>query len=204
MDSIHDTLVWLITTYGYGVLFLLVCLEGIGLPIPGETAVLTSGFLASAAGGSQLSLPWVVAITFAAAVAGDNLGYAIGHGIARPRLQNSNGFLLMTPARLKVMDGYFQHYGIWVVFAARFVSGLRVICSLTAGVVEMPRARFIAANAAGCLAWSIAVTLAGYYLGESWRALYHTLAWTVWTTIALAVIALLLWRTFLRPKKTNI
>lgn len=203
MDSLHETLVSLITTYGYGLLFLLVSLEGIGLPIPGETAVLTSGFLAGSAGGSQLSLPWVVGITFAAAVTGDNLGYAIGHGIARPRLQKSNGFLLMTPQRLNAVEGYFQRYGIWVVFVARFVSGLRVICSLAAGAVEMPREKFIPANAAGCLTWSIAVTLAGFYLGESWRALHHTLAWTLWATIALAVIALLLRQTFLRRPKNN-
>ena len=65
-------------TYGYSLLFLGVLLENAGLPVPGETAVLVAGFLASPAGGGQFAIGWVIAITMAAAILGDNLGFWLG------------------------------------------------------------------------------------------------------------------------------
>jgi hypothetical protein len=71
--------------YGYPVLFLGVLPENAGIPVPGETAVLVAGFLASPAGGARFHLGAVIALTFAAAVLGDNLGFSLGRRWARPR-----------------------------------------------------------------------------------------------------------------------
>src|SRR6266699_351415 len=97
--------------YGYPVLFTGVLLENAGIPVPGETAVLVAGFLASPAGGSHFHIVWVILLTLIAAVIGDNLGFWLGHRWARPRLQQGRGFLLLTPKTLQLAEGYFARYG---------------------------------------------------------------------------------------------
>src|ERR1700740_2392866 len=107
--------------YGYPVLFAGVLLENAGLPVPGETAVLVAGFLASPAGGGHFHLALVIVLATLAAVIGDNLGYWLGREWARPRLQAGRRFLFLTPKAAEVAEGYFERYGIWTIFFARFI-----------------------------------------------------------------------------------
>src|SRR3954471_21918467 len=102
--------------YGYPILFLGVLLENAAVPVPGETAVLVAGFLASPAGGARFRLGGVIALTVAAAVLGDNLGFWLGRRLARPRLQRGRAFLLLTPQALRTAEGYFARYGTLTVF----------------------------------------------------------------------------------------
>jgi membrane-associated protein len=161
--------------YGYPVLFCGVLLENAGLPVPGETAVLVAGFLASPAGGSQFQVATVILVTVLAAVLGDNLGFWLGHRLARPRLQSGRRFLFLTPAALELAEGYFSRYGLWTIFFARFITGLRVVGALAAGTAGMPWKRFLAANAAGAVAWAVTMTLLGYFFGHSWELLHRWL-----------------------------
>lgn len=175
--------------YGYPVLFLGVLLENAGVPVPGEDAILVAGFLASPAGGARFSLGLVIALAFAAAVAGDNLGFWLGRQWARPRLQRGHGFLLLTPQTLRLAESYFRRYGTWTVLVARFVTGLRVVVALAAGTAGMPWSRFFPANAAGAFAWASIVGLLGYFFGRSWQMLHHWLAWGSWIILGCAVLA---------------
>src|SRR5437762_7092794 len=86
--------------YGYPVLFIGVLLENAAIPVPGETAVLVAGFLASPAGGHQFHLEWVILLTALAAILGDNIGYLLGDRLARSRLRNGQRFLFLTPAAM--------------------------------------------------------------------------------------------------------
>jgi thioredoxin reductase (NADPH) len=161
--------------YGYLALFLGVLLENAGVPVPGETAVLVSGFLASPAGGGHFSILWVIVITLTAAVIGDNLGFWLGHRWARPRLQQGRGFLFLTPKTLQLAESYFDRYGIWTIFFARFITGLRVVGALAAGTAGMAWPRFLVANAGGALAWATTMSLLGYFCGHSWELLHKWL-----------------------------
>src|SRR5260370_34068668 len=108
-------------------------LENTGIPVPGETAVLASGFLASPAGDNRFSLVAVILITIVAAILGDNFGFWLGHAWARPRLVRGERFLFLTPKALKIAEGYFQRYRLWTIFFARFVTGIRVVGAMAAG-----------------------------------------------------------------------
>ncbi len=180
--------------YGYPVLFAGVFLENAGLPVPGETAVLVAGFLASPAGGECFSLEGVMAVTFVAAILGDNLGYGLGRRLARPRLQQERGFLFLTPARFRRVEAYFEHYGAWTVLVARFITGLRVVCALAAGAAGMRWLRFLLANAAGALIWAVTITLLGYFFGQSWSALSRWMHWGAWVVLACVLLAFIVWR----------
>jgi membrane protein DedA with SNARE-associated domain len=162
-------------TYGYPVLFIGVLLENAGLPVPGETAVLLAGFLASPSGGGHFNLWLVILFTLIAAVIGDNAGYWLGYRFARPRLQRGRAFLFLTPKTLQLAEGYFVRYGTWTIFFARFITGLRVVGALAAGTAGMHWPRFFAANASGALAWAITMSLLGYFFGQSLDLLHQYL-----------------------------
>jgi membrane protein DedA with SNARE-associated domain len=151
-------------TYGYPLLFAGVMLENAGIPVPGETAVLAAGFLAST---GCFDLRIVIAVTVAAAVLGDNAGFWLGHRFARPWLQRGKRFLFLTPRTLALAERYFQRYGSWTIFFARFITGIRVVGAVAAGTAGMPWARFLVANALGACLWATTISLVGYYFGEN-------------------------------------
>jgi membrane-associated protein len=158
-------------TYGYPILFAGVMLENAGLPVPGETAVLVGGFLASEGGGRYFDIRLVIIGVAAAAVIGDNIGYWLGRQWARPRLLAGRRFLFLNQRTLQIAETYFHRFGSWTIFFARFITGLRVIGALAAGTAGMPWMRFLAANACGAVVWSVTISLLGYYFGENWHLL---------------------------------
>jgi membrane protein DedA with SNARE-associated domain len=194
--SLFQTFAEQLEVYGYPVLFVGVLLENAGIPVPGETAVLFAGYLASPAGGRHLHVVWVIICTVIAAVLGDNLGFWLGRRWARPRLQQGKRFLFLTPRTLELAEGYFTRYGIWTIFFARFISGLRVVGALAAGTAGMSWSRFLAANAAGACAWAVSMTLLGYFFGHSFELLHHWLGRG--SVILLAALAILLGLGYLR------
>jgi membrane-associated protein len=187
--------------YGYPVLFLGVLLENAGIPVPGETAVLVAGFLASPVGGARFSLGLVIALTFAAAVLGDNVGFWLGRRLARPRLQRGQRFLVLTPKAFQSTEDYFVRYGTLTVFVARFVTGLRVVAALAAGTAGMPWSRFFLANAAGALVWASTVSLLGYFFGRSWELLHHWLGWGSWIILGCAALVVLIRHLWIRRRR---
>jgi membrane-associated protein len=158
-------------TYGYPILFGGVMLENAGLPVPGETAVLVGGFLASDGGGRVFDLRVVILGVTVAAIIGDNLGFWLGRRWARPRLQTGRRFLFLNQRTLQIAEGYFHRFGSWTIFFARFITGIRVVGALAAGTAGMPWGRFLLANACGAVAWAVTISLLGYYFGENWHVL---------------------------------
>src|SRR5262249_32888298 len=84
-------------------------------------------------------------------------------------------FLFLTPAALRAVEGYFEHYGTLTIFFARFIAGLRVVAALAAGTSGMHWLRFFLANAGGAVSWAVAVSLLGYFFGQSWELLHRWL-----------------------------
>jgi membrane-associated protein len=171
--------------YGYPILFAGVLLENAGLPVPGETAVLTFGFLASC---GMFDVWNVILVTVLAAVIGDNIGFWIGHRWARPWLQRGQRFLLLTPRLMELTEAYFRRYGGWTIFFARFITGVRVVGALAAGTAGMAWRRFLLANALGAALWATTISLLGYFFGENREYLLKLLG--RWGLVAFAVVLL--------------
>jgi len=163
-----DWLVDLFARYGYAVVFVGVFLENTGLPVPGETALLAGAALSHF---GRLALPGVVTAAVAAAVLGDNLGFFIGRRYGRGLIERYGAHVGLTRARLSQFDRFFHRYGGRTVFIARFITGLRVFGALLAGASGLRWPTFLFYNAAGAIAWSIAVAVAGYSLAYSWETL---------------------------------
>jgi undecaprenyl-diphosphatase len=144
------------TTLGLPALFGLIFAECVGIPVPGETALITAGVLA---GAGHLLLPAVVATAVAAAVLGDTLGYWLGRRGGRAVLLRHGPFKEHREHLLGRSETFFAKHGPKTVFLGRFVPGVRVFAAVTAGASGMPWPRFAVFNITGAIAW--ATTVAG-------------------------------------------
>ena len=145
-------------------MFGLIMLESFGLPVPGETALIACGVLAS-----QGSLPIVAVIAVAAlaAVIGDNLGYWAAREGGRPLLERHRMTSHFAERYLPRGERFFARHGGKTVFIARFVAVLRVTAAWIAGLSHMQWWRFLAWNAAGGVVWATVVGLVAYFLGDA-------------------------------------
>jgi membrane protein DedA with SNARE-associated domain len=151
-------------SYGLPVLFLLVMAESSGVPVPGETALITAALLASR---GHFDIAAVIVVAAVAAIIGDNIGYLLGR-VGGRRVLLRWGFVAKHAEKgLPKAERFFQRHGGKTVFFARFIAGLRVFGAWVAGMTHMPWGRFLVWNAAGGICWALAFGLGTYYLGKA-------------------------------------
>ncbi len=154
----------LVHHYGLIALFLIVMFESGGVPLPGETALVTAGVFASR---GELNIVEVIAVAAAAAIIGDNIGYWLGRTGGRKLLERSKFLSRWMERVLPWAESFFHRHGAKTIFIARFFSILRVTAAWMAGVSRMPWLKFLAWNAAGGICWAALVGLVAYYLGQA-------------------------------------
>jgi membrane protein DedA with SNARE-associated domain len=154
----------LVTTAGYPLLFLLVMCESSGVPVPGETALITGSVLASS---GKMQIEIVIAVAAAAAIIGDNIGYLIGRKGGRWLLERPGWFHGQRLEVLRVGEPFFKVHGAKAVFFGRFLLGLRVWASWLAGATRMRWTSFLLWNALGGITWAVTIGLIAYFLGHS-------------------------------------
>jgi len=151
----------LVATYGVWAVALVVAIESMGVPVPGETMLLVAAVYAGAT--HHLS----IAVVIVAAAAGAILGYLLGRLGGDRLLRRVGPVLRLTEGRLTVGRYLFQRHGGKAVFFGRFVAILRVFAAFLAGTTRMPWRRFALANGAGGIVWAMLMGLLGYGLGAS-------------------------------------
>jgi membrane protein DedA with SNARE-associated domain len=139
-------------------------LESGGVPLPGETALITAAIFASR---GDLNIVEVIAVAAAAAIIGDNGGYWIGRTGGRRLLERFELLHRWSGPGLARAEGFFDRHGGKTVFIGRFVAVLRVTAAWLAGISHMTWWRFFAWNAAGGICWAILVGLVAYYGGHA-------------------------------------
>jgi membrane protein DedA with SNARE-associated domain len=154
----------LLLTYGLLLLFALVAIESAGVPLPGETALVTAAILAQRGHYSLLS---VIAVAAAAAIVGDNGGYWLGRKGGRALLQRIPGVRSYAERALPPSERFFRRHGAKTVFLGRFVAILRVTAAWLAGISRMPWWRFLLWNAAGGIVWAAVVAVVAYEFGRA-------------------------------------
>lgn len=149
---------------------LVIGLESLGIPLPGEI-VLVSAAILSAKG--VVSPVAVGACASAGAILGDSAGYVIGRKGGQ-RLFERLGRRFpkhFGPRHVIKAEGYFHRFGVWAVFVGRFIALLRILAGPLAGALRMPYWRFAVANVLGGIVWAGGTTAVIYYLGlvaEKW------------------------------------
>src|SRR5437764_1804451 len=139
-------------------------IESFGVPLPGETALIAFGVLASQ---GHYGIASVIVSAAAGAIVGDNLGYwLVGRLGGRALFLRWRPLSAYADRVLPRAEALMARYGGRTVFLGRFVSILRYTVAWVAGLSRMPWWRFLFWNAAGGMAWATAVGLLAYYAGE--------------------------------------
>jgi membrane protein DedA with SNARE-associated domain len=169
----------------YLIVGLIIGLESMGIPLPGEVTLVTASLLAV----KEIGSPWGVAIAAAiGAIVGDSLGYAFGRRGGRPLLERLGRRFPkhLGPTQVAKAESMFHRYGTWAVFFGRFIALLRILAGPMAGALHVPYRKFLLANASGGIVWSFGTVFVIYAVGEAaekWLARFS------WLALALAVLA---------------
>ncbi|GAC1513520.1 MAG: hypothetical protein NVS1B16_05790 [Pseudarthrobacter sp.] len=162
----------------------------VGFVIPGETAAVLGGVVASR---GQVELWLMMVLVVVAAITGDSVGYEVGKHYG-PRILKSR--LLARHARqLNKAKDFLHSRGGSAVFLGRFTAFFRAVMPALAGTAHMPYPRFLVWNAAGGLTWGIGFVLLGYLAGNSYEAVAKAAGRDIAVVVAaVAVVALVAWR----------
>lgn len=162
----------------YLVVGAIVLIESIGIPVPGETALIAAALMSAH---HELDVsPFAVAASGAVgAIVGDSIGYAIGHhfgrrllGVAQRRFPKHFG-----AKEIAWAEHMFESHGVWAVFFGRFVALLRIFAGPLSGILRLPYHKFLPANALGGIAWAFSATYLVYFLGQAAEGYLKNAAW---------------------------
>jgi membrane-associated protein len=162
----------------------------VGFFLPGDSLLFTAGFLASAPSSvdDSLHLPlgWLLVGCFVAAVAGDQVGYVFGRRVG-PALFRRPDSRFFKQENVDKAQGFFDRYGAKTIVLARFVPVVRTFAPIVAGVSRMNYRTFVTFNIVGGFAWSIGITLLGYFLGQV-EVIEQNLELAILTIVAVSVV----------------
>ena len=172
--------------YGYGIIGLVICLEAMGLPLPGESLLIASAIYAATTG--KLAIEWIVLAAAAGAIMGDNFGYLIGQKLGRPALEKYGPRIYLTVERQRLGQYLFLRYGGVVVFFGRFVAFMRTFAALLAGANGMGWGRFLFWNALGGVVWTHLYGIGAYLLGNQVHRLVGPVGLAIGGVAAVAAV----------------
>ena len=173
MLSIINDLPALVASYGYWCVAVVIALESMGIPLPGETTLVIAAIYAGTT--HELDIVLVVAAAAAGAILGDNAGYWLGRHIGFPLALRYGRYIRLTEGRLKLGQYLFLKHGGKVVFFGRFVALLRILAAFLAGTNRMAFPKFLLFNAVGGVVWAAVFGFGAYLLGDELHHLFGAL-----------------------------
>lgn len=183
----------LIQAYGLWILFTVLLLESMGVPAPGETALITAALYAGST--HQFHIVSVVLVAAAAAIMGDNIGYLIGRTIGIRLVAQYGRYIGLTEPRLKVGQYLFLKHGGKIVFFGRFVAFLRTFAALLAGMNRMSWPHFLLMNAIGGICWAALFGGGAYLFGREIKRVAGPMSWLLLiAALGLAAAAIFFFR----------
>jgi membrane-associated protein len=176
---------------GYIGTFVLISIETMGVPVPGETALIAS---ALAAHRGDLSIELLIVIAAAAAIIGDNVGFAIGRRYGRRVFVKPGPLYNQRLALLDVGEPFFAKHGPKAVFLGRWLSGLRIASAWLAGMNRMSWPTFVFWNALGGILWATGVGLGAYYAGHAFEKIITRIGVFGAAAVVVAIVGFVYWR----------
>jgi membrane protein DedA with SNARE-associated domain len=187
--------------YGLWAIGLLITLEDFGVPVPGETILIAGAIFA---GAGRINIVALGVVAFVAAVAGDNIGFAIGHFGGRALALRFGKYVFLTEERLNKAEAFFDRRGSIVITFARFVEGLRQANGIIAGITGMHWLRFLIFNAIGAALWVGTWVTIGYFAGNNITTVYHYItlySYYVLAGLVVLIVGYIVWRRRRRQRR---
>jgi membrane-associated protein len=176
---------------GYLALAGLVGVESMGVPVPGETALITAAVLARS---GRFNIVAVIAVAAGAAIVGDNVGYLIGRVGGRRLLEQPGPLERHRRKVIEKGEPFFARHGAKAVFLGRWVAGLRIAAAWLAGVNRMHWPVFLFWNVLGGIAWATSVGLVAYVVGRAAERLIKTAGLLGIAIIVVFAAIVVVWR----------
>jgi len=189
ISEVLDAIQSLPPAVAYAIIFGLVFGEAaffLGFVLPGETAVMFGGFLAS---NGHLDIWVLCALVFVAAVTGDSVGYEVGKHVG-PRILDHR-YLRRHRRMLDRAQAMLAERGGPAVFLGRFTAFFRAVMPGLAGLSQMHYRTFLLWNGLGGLIWGVGFCLLGYFAGESYERVAKYIGEGAAIAFAVLVIAAL-------------
>lgn len=186
-----ETITHWLTSHGYLAVGTTIALESLGLPLPGEAAVIATA--AYAATTHKLDIWWVFAACAVGAVLGSSAGYGIGRKLGYWLLLRYGKHVGVTERRMRIAQLLFRRFGGAIIFFARFVAVFRSLAALFAGAYRMGWLRFTIFNFAGAIVWSAVFGFGTYYFADAVKQWSGRVALIAGIIAALAIIGGLIW-----------
>jgi membrane protein DedA with SNARE-associated domain len=177
---------YLVHTYGLFVVASVIGLESMGIPVPGETALIVASAIAGRPH-PELNIVEVIVTAICATVGGRLIGYAIGARFGYWLMLRYGGYVRITESRIKLGQYLFLRHGGAIIIIAQFVPVMRTLAGLLAGANRMPWRHFLLASVAGAVIWSIVFGFGVYFLGRQFGHLINS--WQSWIVFGAAVVA---------------
>ena len=181
----------LISAHGYWIVAVVVALESMGIPAPGETALVTAAIFAGTT--QRLNIAWVVVAAAIGAIVGDNIGYLIGRRFGHSMLLRYGYLARIDMKRIKLGQYLFARHGGKVVFFGRFIAVLRAVAAVLAGTNCMPWRRFLFFNASGGVVWAAAYGIGAYLFAERFQRVHGTVTYFGFALAGAACAAAFWW-----------
>jgi len=199
MSAVGFVLRDLLVGYGYFAVLIVVAAENLGLPLPGETILVTAAIYAGTT--HVLRLPLIILAASAGALAGSSAAFAIGRRYGDALVGRYGRYIRLDEAKMRLGRYLFMRYGGAIVFLGRFVAFLRALAGLLAGVNRMTTGRFLVYNGLGAALWASLFGVSGYLFGER---LEHASRWINVASGVLVISAVAAAFMFVRRNQTQL
>jgi membrane protein DedA with SNARE-associated domain len=189
VDSIVDTLAELNPAWTYAALIISAFLENVIPPVPGDTVVVFSAYLVGR--GSLQFLP-----VYLANCIGGITGFMVMYylGLTRGRaLLEGPGRRYFSQERVERAEEWLARYGILLVLANRFLSGIRSVIAIAAGLAGMRSRRVFIWGLVSVALWNALLLWAGILVGQNWRQILVYLKTYNWILLGLGGIVVGIW-----------
>ena len=166
---------------------LVIGVESLGVPLPGEIMLVSASLLASRQE-LDISPVWIGISASTGAIIGDTIGYFIGRRVGKPLFERLGRRFPkhFSPGHVALAERIFLRWGVYAVFFGRFIALLRIFAGPLAGALKMPYYKFLVANICGGIVWAGGTTAAVYSLGvvaEIWLKRFS------WIGLVVALLA---------------
>lgn len=181
----HVDIHHLLHSYGYAGVFVILCMEMIGIPFPAETTLTISGFEWKS--GAFALVPLLFSASLGNVV-GSTIAYFIGYFLGRPVILRFGRFVGITEARLNAAEEKFAKYRGSIVLFAKFIAGIRILVPYLAGINRMPFLLFTLYNLVSAVAWAAFFIIVGRYVEVLWAHYHQFLRPYMWPVLGVLIV----------------
>ncbi|MZQ86903.1 DedA family protein [Paenibacillus sp. 5J-6] len=183
----HNSLIMLITHYGYAGIFVSLFIGIVGLPLPIEIFLLGAGYIAVK---TDLQISGIIGFAWLGACAGMTVNYLLGQRIGLKRISKVTKWIKIPESRLESWAVQFTKHGAILLLVSYYVAGLRHAAPFIAGATKMRWPKYMSIAYFGALAWILVIVFLGQKLGKAWHHVVSHLHHPIWLVIAAGVVGL--------------